>query len=275
MVSKTIGWSVSVRVRSWAPLILESIFDMKIINSIDNSLIKDLVKLKESKYRKEKEQFLIEGFHLIEEAKKQNKLLMILTTQDIANKIEDFSNIIVVNEQIIKKISTTVNPQPIIGVCSFLDSYEVDKNLVVMLDKIQDPTNLGNIIRSCVAFNVQTLYISNDSVDIYNDKVIRTSMGAIFHLNIIKTNLELVMASVKDKGFKVYGTVFKDANNRLRDVKFNSQVALLFGNEGKGINAHLWPLIDDNFYIPTSNGVESLNVANALTISLYEIMNQN
>ncbi|WP_339024523.1 RNA methyltransferase [Spiroplasma endosymbiont of Agriotes lineatus] len=249
---------------------------MKIINSINNFLIKDLVKLKESKYRKEKEQFLIEGFHLIEEAKKQNKLLMILATQDIANKIEDFINIITVNEQIIKKISATVSPQPIIGVCSFLDySYEVDKNLVVMLDKIQDPTNLGNIVRSCVAFGVQTLYISNDSVDIYNDKVIRTSMGAIFHLNIIKTNLELVIASVKDKGFKVYGTVFKEANNRLRDVNFNNQVALLFGNEGKGINSHLWPLIDDNFYIPTSNGVESLNVANALTISLYEIMNQN
>lgn len=245
---------------------------MREINSIDNPLIKELAKLKISKYRKIKEQFLIEGMHLIIEAQKNQKLLMVLATSEVAPTITDFSNVIIVTQQIINKLASTITAQSVIGVCQFLDHNEkLTDDVIILLDKIQDPTNLGNIMRSCVAFNVKQLYLSNDSVDIYNDKVIRSSAGAIFHLNLIKTNLEPMIEVIKENDFKVYGTFFKKTNTSLRTIKFPAKTALIFGNEGKGISPSLLPLIDENFYVPTTNNVESLNVANALTITLYEI----
>lgn len=264
---------LSVRVRSWVPIFIKR-KNMREINSIDNPLIKELAKLKISKYRKIKEQFLVEGMHLVIEAQKQQKLLMILATPEVAESelINNFSNIIIVSQQIINKLASTISAQPIIGVCKFLDHHEeIEDDLIILLDKIQDPTNLGNIMRSCVAFNVKSLYLSNDSVDIYNDKVIRSSAGAIFHLNIIKTNLEPIIEIIKENNFTIYGTFFKKTNTALKSIKFTTKKALLFGNEGKGISENLASLVNENFYIPTTNNVESLNIANALTITLYEI----
>ena len=248
---------------------------MKIITSINNELIKNLILLKDKKYRQKKQQFLIEGFHLINEAKKTNNLLMILATEEVALKINDFDNIIIVSPQIIKKLSFTITPQPIIGVCKFLQFNEpINSENIILLDKIQDPSNLGNIMRSCLAFNIKTLYLNNDSVDLYNDKVIRSSMGAIFYLNIIYTNLEIVILELKTKKYRIYGTLFKKATNSLWDIKFAPLTAIVFGNEAHGISSNLNELIDENFYIPTNSNLESLNLNNALAVSLYEMIKQ-
>lgn len=248
---------------------------MKAIESLDNPLIKTLLKLHKRKYRDLYQQFLVEGFHLVMEALKQNKLFMILTTKELADQFNDFSNVIIVPEKIIHKLSTTTSPQGVIGVCNFNEIKEEQNfDLVVLLDQIKDPSNLGAIIRSCVAFGVQTLYLSNDSVDIYNDKVIRASQGAIFYLNIVNTNLELVISQLKVDGFKLYGTLFKVAKTSLNNLKFNDKVALLLGNEAHGISSSLWNLIDENFCIPISTNIESLNVAHSLSISLYEFFKQ-
>ncbi len=240
---------------------------MEVITSKDNRKIKDLSKLLNKKYRDIENKFLVEGFHLVEEASKSNKLLEIIKTEDCECAIDAPTTL--VTYDVLKKLTNTMTPQKIIGVVSKLDEKEIG-NKVLIVDELQDPGNLGTIIRSSVAFNFDTIILSENTVDLYNDKVIRSSEGMLFKINIIKKTTQEAIDYLKNKKYKIYGTKV-DGGSNIKNISFPNKLAFIIGNEGNGVRKEVLDLCDEYLYIPMSNNCESLNAAIATSIILYEI----
>ena len=238
-----------------------------LITSPDNKKIKELVKLKQKKYRDSMEKFIVETGHLIKEAFLEGRLLevYVLENNELSFKVDVpvyYVSVSVINK--LKNISTS----KFIGVVSKKESKEYRGKRYLLLDRVSDPGNLGTIMRSAVAFNVDTLIVSLDSCDIYNDKVIRASEGAIFKLNIIRCDLSQAINTLKKLDIAIYGTDVKNGVD-VREIP-KDNFAIIMGNEGAGISSDVKKLVENNIYIKTSN-VESLNVAMAASIILYEL----
>lgn len=235
------------------------------IESLNNPHVKNWIKLKEKKYRDQAGLFLIEGDHILEEALKNGVVEEILSSNPVfaVENIPFFE----VKETILKKVSSQVSSTNVIAVCKKRSEKKIEGN-VCLLDHIQDPGNLGTIIRSCVAFGINTLIVSLDTVDIYNEKVIRASEGMLFHLNIIKKDLQETIEDLKGKGYTIYGTNVKKGIS-LKDVTPKNNYAIILGNEGSGIKANLQEKCDDLITIPIESSCESLNVGIATSIILY------
>ncbi len=240
---------------------------MEVITSKDNRKIKDLSKLLNKKYRDIENKFLVEGFHLVEEASKSNKLLEIIKTEDCECAIDAPTTL--VTYDVLKKLTNTMTPQKIIGVVSKLDEKEIG-NKVLIVDELQDPGNLGTIIRSSVAFNFDTIILSENTVDLYNDKVIRSSEGMLFKINIIKKTTQEAIDYLKNKKYKIYGTKV-DGGSNIKNIIFPNKLAFIIGNEGNGVRKEILDLCDEYLYIPMNSDCESLNAAIATSIILYEI----
>lgn len=246
---------------------------MEKITSISNQLIKDIYQLKQKKYRNQTRQFMIEGLHLVEEAYK-NKILKIVLSNDelLLNKFTDVRTILV-NNQIIEKLSNTTTPQNVLGVVDIIENkFElVDKYLI--LDGVNDPGNLGTIIRTSLALGVNHLILSNNTVDIYNDKVIRATQGAIFKANIFYTDLEDIYIKLKQNNIKIITTSL-EANKTLNDLERIDKFAIVVGNEANGISNVSKEYADELIIIPMKNNIESLNVGIASGIILYGVLNK-
>lgn len=237
---------------------------MKEIQSVQNTYIVELSKLKQRKYQKEKMQFLVEGFHLVEEAYKHKRLLQILTVEP-SSAFQDIEQILV-SKPIIEKLAETKTPQNIIGVCSIVESVQLfDK--VLLLDRVQDPGNVGTLIRSAAAFGVQTVVIGTGSAGVYNDKTIRASQGSIFQVNIIESSVLPLINQLKVQQIPIFGTA-SEGSISLSDVTKPLKFALVLGNEGQGIDPEILKYCDYKVKIPTVK-VESLNVAVAGSIVLH------
>ena len=235
------------------------------ITSLSNKYIKDIMKLKQKKYRDETSLFLIEGFHLVEEARKAQCIKTIITTLD-----EDYQEeTIHVSTDVMNKLAFTKTPQPIMDVCYAFKSNKTIKDCsrTILLDNVQDPGNVGTIIRSALALGYDQLIMSNDSVDLYNDKVIRSTQGALFKCDIIQTDLKEAIYTLKDYNIRVIGTSLHDASS-IDECKTYDKMAFVMGNEGNGVSKEILDLCDQNVYIPISN-IESLNVAIACAITMY------
>lgn len=236
---------------------------MKKINSVNNDYIKELSKLKNKKYRDELGLFIVEGYHLVKEAK--NYLVDVLIT-DENDKVEEVNNILV-TEDIIRKLSFSQTPQKIIGVCKMKEN-ELSGSRYLLLDNIQDPGNLGTLIRTALGFGIDTIVSSLDTVDIYNDKVLRASQGALFHINYIKGDLFEIIPKLKLRGIKVIGTSLKSSVD-LKKIDYSDNFAVILGNEGCGVREEVLNLTDVNVRIEMSEKLESLNVAIAGSIIMY------
>ena len=138
---------------------------------------------------------------------------------------------------------------------------------ILILDSVQDPGNVGTIIRSSVAFNIDTIVINEKCADIYSDKVIRASQGMIFSSNIIKENLEEFVKYIK-KTHKVFATKV-DGGKPLKDIEKTEKFVIIMGSEGSGVSKELLESADEYLYIPMNRKCESLNVAVATSIILY------
>ena len=240
---------------------------MEIITSLTNNKIKDICKLQQKKYRDLENKFIVEGEHLVLEAYKSGYLLEVLKTEDYECNINvPITN---VSYEIIKKIANTISPQKVIGIVRKIESKDI-VGAVLVIDGLQDPGNLGTIIRSCIAFNVNNIILSNDSVDIYNDKVIRSSEGMIFKINVIRKDIKESISLLKSNGYKIYGTKVTNGTS-LKNIVCNNNYALIVGNEGNGVKKEVLDMCDEYLYIPMSNNCESLNVAIATSIILYEL----
>ena len=234
------------------------------IDSLDNKKIKEIASLKIKKYRDQYGLFLVEGKHLVDEAKKSGLLEEVILLDDNY----DFDKKLIVSEKVMKKLSFQDSLPSIMGVCKIKDSKLIGSKYL-LLDGIQDPGNLGTIIRSSLAFGVDTIVLSKDSVDLYNDKVIRSTQGMIFHINIIRCDLEDVINKIKGD-IKIIGTSLGDSTP-LRSIDKLERYALIVGNEGNGVKKEILDLCDDIVRIEMNKDVESLNVGVATSIILYEM----
>ena len=231
------------------------------ITSLQNDHVKYWNSLNNKKFRDKERRFLVEGDHLISEAKKQNLVIETISTVD---EMADF----LVTEEIMKKISSQATICENAAVVRFIPEDKISGNIIV-LDGIQDPGNLGTIIRSCIAFNFTNIILSDTSVDLYNPKVIRATEGMIFHINVLRRNLIEFIPSLKKLGYKIIGADVINGSDIKNIDKEN--IALVLGNEGNGMSNEVKDLCDWFVYIKMNNACESLNVGVAASILMYEV----
>lgn len=233
---------------------------MEIIKSSDNKKYKSLKKLLTKKEREKTKTFLIEGKNIIEEAKKHNKILTYIT--DDLNKVED--NIFYVDKKLKESLSSLKNSNEDLALVEYLEAKDISSDTILLVDNVRDPSNLGTILRTCLAFGIKDVVLSLNTVDLYNPKVLRASEGAIFSLNILRE--DLISFISKNKDYKVLSTSLKA--NDLKALK-TSKKMIVIGNEGKGVSEGILEISDDYLKIPIKN-IDSLNVAIATSIILYE-----
>lgn len=235
--------------------------------SKENPKIKEIKKLNDKKYRDELGKFIVEGEHLVQEAYNSKMLLevYILEGNDIDINVE--KNYCTLN--VLKYISELESTPKIIGVCKKLEEKEIG-NKVLILDDIQDPGNLGTIIRSSVAFDVDTIVLSKNSVDLYNNKVIRATQGMIFKINIVVKDIDSFIDYLKDNEYKILGTRV-DNGKDIKELEKFSKICIIMGNEGKGVKPEILDKCDEYIYIKMNENCESLNVGVATSIILYEL----
>lgn len=243
---------------------------MIVITSLDNEKVKKYRKLQKRKYREEYGEYIVEGLHLILEAYKTGALEEIILAE--GEEIPVPAPYTYFSKEVISKISTMDTPSTVMGLCRKLNRDEINGNKILILDGIQDPGNLGTIIRSAVAFNIDTIVLSEKTVDLYNPKVLRATQGMFFHVNIVSCLALEVISMLQNIDIPVYGTsVLNGVDVRTLKSEEKKAFALIVGNEGSGVRDDILKLSDKNLYIQMNQNVESLNVAIATSILLYEL----
>lgn len=247
---------------------------MKYISSLQNAKVKEWKKLNTKKGREKSKTFFIEGKHLIEEAfKHQIDIVEILVEEgkeDLLTTEMDQCPIYQLAASVMRVVSDTETPQGIAAVCTFLTTEEPDflKGQWLLLDEVQDPGNLGTMIRTADSAGLSGVVLGKGSVDLYNPKVIRSTQGSLFHLPIFNGDLNDWVDQFKANKVKVYGTALENGVS-YQEVEAGADFALILGNEGSGVSKELLGCTDQNLYIPIYGKAESLNVSVAAGILLY------
>ncbi|WP_216828882.1 TrmH family RNA methyltransferase [Alkalihalobacterium elongatum] len=246
---------------------------MNRIESAKNPKIKHWKKLHTKKGRDTDNQFLIEGTHLIEEARKSgiNPIELIISEEyDVPKSWSDWQvSITYVTDRVMMELSEMKSPQGVIAICQQLDHQLVpSKGRYLLIDAVQDPGNLGTIIRTADAAGVDGVVLGEGSVDLYNGKVIRSTQGSLFHLPIVKGNLLEWIEEMKRAEISVYGTALENGQD-YKQIDAPSSFGLIVGNEGEGVSKELLKETDANLYVPIYGQAESLNVAIATAVLLY------
>lgn len=244
------------------------------ITSLQNPQVKAWRKLHARKNRIKTQRFLVEGFHLIEEAYESDWDIETIIVQEDVKPPDWMSDdrIVTVSKQVFKTIAQTETPQGIAAVVMMQELPREQEKHVLLLDAIQDPGNLGTIIRTADAAGFSAVCLGNGTVDSYNEKVIRASQGSIFHVPIYQADLTKEIMRLRANGFTIYATSLRRAKNYL-DISFNEKTALIIGNEGAGVQESFIELADETIKIPIYGKAESLNVSVAAGILMYQMRN--
>lgn len=230
------------------------------IDSRQNQKIKDLVKLSQPKFSREKKLFKIEGFHALEMAEKSNALVSIFATKEIPNlKVPQY----IVSESIMESISVAKSPQGVICVCNYVEQKSLSSAKILLLDNVSDPGNLGTLLRTALAFGYKDVILRGGCSQ-YNEKVLQSTQGAIFELNIIN---DIDLAELKD--YEVIVTEIKGSID-LASLSGVKKHVLVLGNEAHGVSKEVLDLADKGVRIEIDN-IESLNVAIAGAIAMYQL----
>ena len=239
-----------------------------VITSLNNDKVKELVKLKDKKYRDKNNLFFVEGKDIVLEAYKNNLLKELYVLE--GTNVDIDMPVTYVSSLVMKKISDMESISEYYGVCYKKEESNIGDKIII-LDNVQDPGNLGTIIRSAVAFNFDTVVISKGTASLYNPKVIRSTKGMLFNINIIVRELDEFINDLD--GYVVYGTDVVDGDN-IRDIEVSKKLALVIGNEGRGISDNIRKLCNKFIYIDMNNNCESLNASVAASILMYEVNNK-
>ncbi len=258
-----------------------------ILTSIKNPLIKQVRKLHRPKEREKQNLLLIEGTNLIEAACQADyKLDIIFYTdrwrdnhQSLCRKIAEQSfKIQPVSSDVLNAIATTINPDGVVAIAPRLSVSKPEtaiKGVGIALERLQDPGNLGTIIRTAAATGIDGLWLSSDSVDFYSPKVLRASAGQWFRVpSMVNQNLHQLAKYQQQQGVQIIATSSK-ANKTYWEIDFTRPSLFLLGNEGAGLSTELIDIADEQVTIPLTNKVESLNVAVATALLLYEAKRQS
>ena len=256
-----------------------------IITSKNNEIVKHIKKLKSKKYRDEYNEFVIEGVKIIEEAVHENAKIKQIVICDECEQNEFISkevlyeiakyNCIYVTKEIFHSISDVTNPQGILAVIAKPDEKEIDysEDIIVVLDDLQDPGNLGTILRTVDSTGLKQIVVSNGTADVYNPKVVRSTMGAIFRIHIVKPiDLMEKLKEIKKHKFELIVTTPK-AKKTIYDIDYKKKV-IIVGNESNGVEEKLMNKADEKVMIPMLGKSESLNASIATGIVLYEYVRQ-
>jgi len=255
---------------------------MQIISSKDNEQVKYIKKLKDKKFRDETGEYIVEGIKLVKEAIDENiEIKMIVICEDCDNfetldqtilyEIAKY-DCIYVTKKVFLSISDVVSPQGILAIVKKNGSFEsIDfkEDIILVLDEINDPGNLGTILRTADSANLKQIILSPNTADPYNPKVVRSTMGAIFRLNIIRAeNLVKTLQNIKKHKFEIVATSL-EANESIYEIDYNKKV-IVIGNEANGISKEVLDIADKKVIIPMLGKTESLNASVAAGIMIYE-----
>lgn len=253
------------------------------ITSLNNQLIKQLKKLELKKERTKQNAYLIEGFHLVEEAinHKNEDVLNVLIREDLIedekflelNIAEDKISTITLN--IAEELSQTERNQGIFAEMKIhpLNFPKAIEKPILLLDAVQDPGNVGTMIRTADAAGFQGVFLGKGTVDLYNSKTLRSAQGSHFHLEIYEGEIKEFIHQFKDLGYPIFGTALNEKAESYKDVDVDIPFGLVVGNEGAGINEEIINEMDYNIYIPMRGQAESLNVAIAASILMFHLNN--
>lgn len=238
--------------------------DMETIVSLQNAKVKKWTSLHNKKDRDKFGLFLVEGDHLLQEALTEKVVETILTDSP---ENYPYDNVIEVPSTILKKLSENVSTVHVIAVCRKLEKPILRNERLLILDGIQDPGNLGTLIRTAISFQFDGIYCSKNTCDLYNEKVIRSTQGALFHIPIIRTDLQLLVQDLKKKKVKVVATTLEHSKT-IDEIPATDKMAFIMGNEGQGVTKELQKVSDERLRIDM-HGFESLNVAVAGGIIMH------
>jgi TrmH family RNA methyltransferase len=254
-----------------------------IISSMQNPIIKLVVQLQKKKSTRKKENlFVIEGIKSVNEIPQEYHVKYYITTEQITK--EDLPRLeekkwVVVTEEIYKGISETITPQGAMAVVEIpvrrLEHLRNERDsFYLVLENIQDPGNLGTLIRTAHAFGVRTVLVTKGSVDLYSPKVVRSSMGSLFHTMIYTDyEIESYVDYLKDAGIPLYVTMLEESQPAF-EIQFQHPLAIVIGNEGNGVSDYMKQAANYRMMIPMPGGSESLNASIAGSICMYEVMRQ-
>ncbi len=259
---------------------------MQIITSKDNELIKHIRKLKDKKYRDEYNEYVVEGIKIVEEAVKENvKIKQIIICNDTTKTYEIPTHImleiakyecIYVTDKIFNLITQVTNPQGIMAIIeknSKENEIDYTQDIILALDDVQDPGNLGTILRTADSIGLNQIVVSKGTADAFNSKVVRSTMGAIFRIKIIETqDLIRTIKEMKKHHFKLMVTSLQTENS-IYDINFNKKI-IVIGNEANGVSKEIQDMADEKAKIPMLGRTESLNASVAAGIVMYEYVRQ-
>lgn len=259
---------------------------MQTITSKDNKLIKHIRKLKDKKYRDESNEYVVEGVKLVEEAVKENaKIKQIIVCEDTTRTYEIPTHIMLeiakyecisVSDKIFNIITQVTNPQGIMAIIEKnAQDAQIDytQDIIVVLDDVQDPGNLGTILRTVDSIGLNQIIVSKGTADAFNSKVVRSTMGAIFRIKIIEVeNLAQAIKEMRKHHFKLMVTSLQTKNS-IYDIDFNKKI-IVIGNEANGVSKEIQDMADEKAKIPMLGRTESLNASVAAGVVMYEYVRQ-
>lgn len=257
------------------------------ISSPQNIRVKEWAQLLEKKYRTKQHKYIVEGIHLVQEALHSGADVECVAydmDKGIPSELNGLEQAdkpiewIAVSPAVIAKCSETKTPQPVFAILRKKEQalnvlLEQPDALVMVLDGVQDPGNVGTIIRSADAAGAAGVILGQGCADLYNPKTIRSTMGSLFHLPVVEGALEDILPQAKIRGARLISTSL-DAYSSCYEFDFRSSAWIIIGNEGQGISDITASLVDESLYIPMAGQAESLNAAMASTVLLFEAMRQ-
>ena len=255
------------------------------IQSKDNKTIKHIISLQQRKYRQKFGEYMVEGIRAVTDIGKKDCLRSILIRESKRSELEPLvekgftvSSVYVVQDPIFDKIEHSVNGQGILGIAkkcvNDLHSLIVEDGLYVALDGVQDPGNLGTIIRTAVASGAKGIFLLKGTVDPYNEKCVRSTMSALCNIPIFEdVTLSEFYDFIKDNTIKTYVTSLENAKP-YHTISYAKRTMIILGNEGNGVSREIIEMCDQAITIPMYGDIESLNVSIAAALCMYKVREQ-
>ncbi|SUN51364.1 23S rRNA methyltransferase [Streptococcus dysgalactiae subsp. dysgalactiae] len=244
-----------------------------VITSKANQLIKQTKKLLQKKHRQQS--YLIEGWHLFEEAQQSGQgFRHIFVLEELAERVADQEKVVLVSADVLKELTDSPSPQGIIAEVDMPQlAFPTDyQGKYLILEDVQDPGNLGTIIRTADAAGFDGVFLSEKSADVYNSKTLRSMQGSHFHLSIWRTDIYKICREMQEHNTPVLATTLSKVSVDYKTVPHQESFALVMGNEGQGISAEMTALADQLIHITMPGQAESLNVAVAAGILIFSFI---
>ncbi|MGT2715567.1 TrmH family RNA methyltransferase [Streptococcus respiraculi] len=246
---------------------------MEVIRSKSNRLIKETKKLHQKKYRKQS--YLIEGWHLFEEAcQAKADIEQVFVLEEYVDRVVGDVPVTVVSPEILQELADSQTPQGIVAQLALPEAFLLKEftGKYLVLEDVQDPGNVGTMIRTADAAGYDAVFISDKTADIYSLKTLRSMQGSHFHLPVYRVGMDELLAQFKAQGIRILATTLSSTSIDYRTVEVPASFAIIMGNEGQGISQMVEAAADDLVHISMPGQAESLNVAVAAGILLFSFI---